>query len=588
MRKSCLRGLALVWLALTCIPALAQESDHLQVLILNSYTEDTAPYSVANEVFIEQLQARHPAPITFRQFDLEVRNEDTPDKDELRAQSLRSLVEESHADLVVAISPPAIRFWLAHRDSIAPDALFVAMAAEFFLNTFEFRPGDAAIGSRSSYADAMDNILQLLPGTSHVLMVFGASAFERALANKAREELSGYASRVTFEYTNEMPLEVLQARLAALPPNAAVLFVVLENDVNQVSFRQHTGLKLIRAASNSPVFGVFDDLLGQGIVGGRLIQVEKIRSEIAAAADAILREKPAEVLRTVVDVSAPSYDWRELKAWNIDTDLLPAGSVIRFQPPSLWDRYSLWIVLGLFVLAAQVPLAISVLRKNRQWRKAEAMRTELASRLITAHEDERRLLARELHDDLSQRLARLAIDTSYVTAHPGTATANEVLDGLHPELVRISKDVHNMSYRLHPSLIDDLGLGTALETECERARRLTEAKISDRIGTISGGIPRDKLLCIFRIGQESLQNAIRHSRARNIDVVLDDNGQALVLTIRDDGIGFDPGVARAKPSLGLLSMSERAQLAGGSLDISSQPGKGATVKVAVPYQAMAA
>ena len=583
-----MRSVTILWLTLACIPAVAQEREELHVLILNSYNANTAPYAVANDVFIRELQQRHPTPIAFRQFDLDVRNDEPLNQDELRVQSLQALIAESRADLVLAISPPAIRFWLAHRDAIAPDALFVAMAADFFLDTFTFRPGDAAVGSRSSYADAMDNILQVLPGTSHVLMVFGSSAFERALANKAREELAGYTDRVDFEYTYEMPLEELQTRLTQLPANSAVLYVVLENDVNKVSFPQHTGLKLVRAASNMPVFGVYDDLLGHGIIGGRLIQVNGIRSEIAATAESLLLEKPTTVLRTVVNMSPPTFDWRELEAWDIDADLLPADSIIRFRPPSLWEKYSWWIVAGVLLIIAQIPLAVSALRKNRQWRKAEAMRTELASRLITAHEDERRLLARELHDDLSQRLARLAIDTSYVTTHPGTATAKQVLEGLHPELVRISKDVHDLSYRLHPSLIDDLGLGTALETECERARRLTDAKISAGIATISTDIPPDKLLCIYRIAQESLQNAIRHARARNIEVMLDDDGQALELTVRDDGVGFDPSVERGKPSLGLLSMSERALLAGGSLDIESQPQRGSVVKVVVPYRAKAA
>jgi signal transduction histidine kinase len=148
--------------------------------------------------------------------------------------------------------------------------------------------------------------------------------------------------------------------------------------------------------------------------------------------------------------------------------------------------------------------------------------------------------------------------------------------------VRISRDAHDLSYRLHPSLVEDLGVGAALRAECERLSRRTDATIRENICEVSKAVAGDAALCVYRIAQEALTNAIRHAGADTIEISLDSDSHALRLQVRDNGVGFDLADGLAGSSLGLSSMKERAQLAGGSLTIQTQRGNGTTVSAVVP------
>jgi len=567
-----------------CMLAQAQADTGLRVLIINSYDESTVPYLYPKEVFMTELQKHYTSPVAFRQFDLGQRAGAEGDQAALKMRLLELEYAIKPPDLVIAMGPPAAAFWLDFRGPFFAKAPFIAAAADITLDGMNFQPGDAVVATRFSFRETVEDFLHIQPDTSQILMVFGASAFEERLASLAKQQLEGLSSRISFEYTNRMKLGAVQDRLARLLPGSAVFFGVFDSDQDGVALHNYSGLTLVRASSTAPVIGVFEDQLGRGILGGRLIQVGKMGREMAAIAREILVKRPPDVAWKLIDLSAPTYDWRELQAWGIDLERLPRGSIIRFKPPTLWDKYSGWIVLTVLVIGLQVVLIVALVLQHRHRRQAELQGIQLGRRLLSAQEDERRLLARELHDDLSQRLARLAIDTAYVAANPGSTKATEVLQSLQPELVSISKDVHEMSYRLHPSLLSDLGLVAALQTECERVQRYTDAEIVVQVGDVREKIPADKALCVYRIAQEAVNNAIRHADAATIEVTFEQEGQSLVLSVRDDGKGFDPAGEDTRAGLGLLSMRERAQLEGGSWAIQSQPGRGTTVTAILPLQ----
>ncbi len=204
---------------------------------------------------------------------------------------------------------------------------------------------------------------------------------------------------------------------------------------------------------------------------------------------------------------------------------------------------------------------------------------QLAGSLLTAHEDERRRLARELHDDLTQRLARLAIDAGRMES------ASEVPEGvraLREDLVRLSEDVHAMSYRLHPSVLDDLGLVEALRAECDRVARHGEMRVDVKASALPVALPAEASLCLFRVAQEALNNAARHAHASEVTVVLSSHNGGLRLAVSDNGGGFDTDSTRDRTSLGLASMRERVRLMHGELDIKSSCGGGTTVVAWVP------
>jgi PAS domain S-box-containing protein len=215
-------------------------------------------------------------------------------------------------------------------------------------------------------------------------------------------------------------------------------------------------------------------------------------------------------------------------------------------------------------------------------KSTEKQMRDLSRRLIGAHEEERALLARELHDDVSQRLAALAIDVGRAEAAAPDTPQGQAMRRVREGLVRLSEDIHALAYQLHPSVLEELGLAEALRAECERRRRQGTLDLSLEIGPLPTAIRRNVALCLFRVAQEALNNVIRHSGAGSAEVVLRQMNGGLLLAVRDEGAGFDPAKPRSGRHLGLASMGERVRLANGTLDIESAPGQGTSVVAWLP------
>jgi PAS domain S-box-containing protein len=210
----------------------------------------------------------------------------------------------------------------------------------------------------------------------------------------------------------------------------------------------------------------------------------------------------------------------------------------------------------------------------------------LTGRLILGQEAERRRLARELHDDLSQRLAALAIEIgkTETCVKDGQDPILKHLRGIRDQAIRIAADVHNLSRQLHPSILEDLGLTKAVESECTRFSIREGIEVTFKAENIPATLPRDVSLSIYRIVQESLNNIAKHACARRAAVCLRASETGLQLSIRDDGLGFDPAEVRKKPGLGLSSIRERLRLVDGKHRITSEPEKGTTIDVTVPLK----
>ena len=209
----------------------------------------------------------------------------------------------------------------------------------------------------------------------------------------------------------------------------------------------------------------------------------------------------------------------------------------------------------------------------------------LAGRLLTAQEGERRRIARDLHDDVNQRLAMLAMDLRRIekgdTADP--AAVASMVRSITGRLTAVSDDVRQMAYRFHPSILDDLGLTKAVR------RLVDDFSASTGIQAVYvhhdpvSPVPTDLATCVYRIAQESLNNVARHARASEVEVELICDEGRVTLSIRDNGVGFDPlQVSQMRGRLGVLSMKERVRLVRGTLDVTTAPGRGTHIEVDVP------
>jgi PAS domain S-box-containing protein len=206
------------------------------------------------------------------------------------------------------------------------------------------------------------------------------------------------------------------------------------------------------------------------------------------------------------------------------------------------------------------------------------------SKLLTIQEEERRRLARELHDDFTQRLAVLAMDMARLELSAKTENAKFTpkLKHIREQIVKLSTDILDVSRQLHPSIIDDLGLGRAIQSECSNFTQRMGIVIDYTQGNISSTINRDISVTLFRITQEALRNIHKHAQVKEAAVSLIGKDDHIILTIQDKGTGFNPDNTRQTHGLGLFSMKERVQLIGGVFSIDTAPGQGTQIKVVVP------
>jgi PAS domain S-box-containing protein len=208
----------------------------------------------------------------------------------------------------------------------------------------------------------------------------------------------------------------------------------------------------------------------------------------------------------------------------------------------------------------------------------------LAGQLIMNQEKELSRLARELHDDLTQQLAVAAIDAGSIEQNfkDLPEPVLQKISSIKNQLIKTSKEVHNMSRDLHPSIIDDLGMVRAVQSECSNFFTRTGIAVNFTPKNVPDNISKDIALSIYRIIQEGLSNIAKHANVKNAYVFLERSDHSLIISVRDTGIGFDQTEVRQQAALGLESIRERARLINGKSSVVSSPGKGTTIEVSIP------
>jgi PAS domain S-box-containing protein len=221
---------------------------------------------------------------------------------------------------------------------------------------------------------------------------------------------------------------------------------------------------------------------------------------------------------------------------------------------------------------------------------AEEALASLGHRLIEAHEQERTWIARELHDDIVQRIALVAVELDQGDqqgADPNTALYHHIQQALQ-RLSDLGRDVQTLSHHLHSSKLEYLGLMVATKSFCSELSEQRNVRIKFKHSDIPASVPKEISLCLFRVLQEALQNAVKHSGTQDFAVELTGTRYGIRLTVTDSGIGFDSRQAMDGRGLGLISMRERLRLVNGELSIQSQPGLGTTIIADARYPANSA
>ena len=239
----------------------------------------------------------------------------------------------------------------------------------------------------------------------------------------------------------------------------------------------------------------------------------------------------------------------------------------------------------LLVTAVAVGLLAHNLKKSLlQSREAEREIRALSARLISAQEEERTRIARELHDDLSQQVAAMSIGMGILKnqIRPQQVDARAQSDRIQQKLVNVAESIRRLSHELHPAVLEHSGLAAALQTYCSEFGLLTGIRVSLQSRGSFEGVPIPVALCIYRITQEALQNVAKHANVAEAEVELRRSDGILCLSVSDRGTGIEASGATPRVGLGLVSIKERTRLVNGTFEIQSKPNQGTTVLVRIP------
>lgn len=490
-------------------------------------------------------------------------------------------------DLVIAMQNVAVDFVAENRDGLFAKAPVLVLTND--PGWTRFANATAVINPRN-FTGTLAFIRRMQPDIENVFVVTGAGPADKEYDNSFRANMRSSTPPPKIVYLSGLTTSELERRVSHLPPRSAIYYVLMSRDRLGGNLHPLNYLDKVSAVANAPTYSWVDSAMGHGILGGDLYVQGSVIERVSQLALRVLRgANPDDIAVSTFDASTVQLDWRQLRRWGIDESRSPAGALVRFRNPNIWDVYGNYILVGMAVLFTQTLLIAGLLLQRRRLRLAENRLRgsqddlrksyerirDLGGRLLQAQETERSLIAGELHDDICQRMLLLTIELQSLNP-AGPSTVTEAVSMAQD----ISKSLHDLSHRLHPTRLRLLGLVPALDQLCQDVSRAGLA-VTFTHENVPPGLAPEVMLCLFRVAQEALGNAIKYSGASDVSVHLAAGAAALWLDVSDNGQGFDVEAAWGK-GLGFMSMTERSESMGGSLEIRSRPGAGTRVMAWIP------
>ena len=251
------------------------------------------------------------------------------------------------------------------------------------------------------------------------------------------------------------------------------------------------------------------------------------------------------------------------------------------QGGELWGRLNVSLCRD---VDGESPLVFAFVENITERKRTDTALASVSRKLIEAQEQERSRIARELHDDIGQRLAILAVNLAQIQRNPSNSAE---LAGRLGEVQKMSSeiatDIQSLSHELHSSRLQYLGLVAAITGFCREFGEQQKVEVEVKIRDLPVPLPPDISLCFFRVLQEALNNSAKHSGVQYFEVELWETPDEIHLTVSDSGVGFDPDAVKASQGLGLISMKERLKFLNGTLLIESQLQRGTTIHARVPF-----
>jgi PAS domain S-box-containing protein len=433
-----------------------------------------------------------------------------------------------------------------------------------------------------------------------------------AQVDKLRERIKGAGLQI--EYPEDQPDGVLVLFLGDLSHAPTLCEILASEGVHIVDLGD------LKKTEEIPLqhFDVFDsdavyltsanDISGRNLAEKQLKVVQKRLQKFEQAVDGleemiavvdreyryrIANNKFLQMRKMTKEQVVGRFAYQVLNERVFDTVIKPKldecfkGKVIRYEMkyvyPDLGERD---ILVSYFPVEGVhgVDRVVSIIQDITGRKRVEEALRGMHRKLIEAHEEERTWIARELHDDISQRLAFLSMALSALRQRLPASAVELVRDmeKVRKQAINLGRDIQALSHRFHSPRLELLGLTKATTALCSELSERQGVKIDFKAENVARKLPNEVALCLFRVLQEALQNAIKHSGSRHFQVWLQGRPDEIELTVQDSGRGFEPDEATNGPGLGLTSMRERMGLVNGQLSIDSKLKRGTTIRALAP------
>jgi len=523
------------------------------------------------------------------------------EREQTVTQYLRAKYASQHIDAVLAVGYDSLNFALRRGAEIFGSIPVTFCSVEQSrVDGLHLPPYFTGVTNTDNVRGLIDAALRLQPDTREIVIPGGSSEYDEYWLQHDRRILSEFEGRVHVRYLTGLPMLSMLRALGRLKPHTIVFVHAFYRDGSGESFSEGEMMSLISKNATAPVYAMTRPGGQKGVLAGPPGGATGLRYAVALKMieRTLAGEAPSNIpIQHLPGATVFAFDASQFSRWGIDSARVPSGSLLVNRQLTLWEQYRELVVgMAIFILLESVLIAVLLVQRQKR-RRAEAMLADrnaqlqqsenslrqLSGQLISAQEEERRRIARELHDDLNQQVADLGMSLSGIKRGvPATMDGMRGdIAGVQKRLMTLSDGLRQISHELHPGMLELFGLVPTLGAHCREFSAIASLPIEFETNC-EEALPMSASLCFYRIAQEAIRNAAKHSNAGKVRVILTRSARALRLVVTDDGVGFDRDDPVRRGGLGLRSMEERVRLVGGELELISRRGSGTTLTVTVP------
>ena len=462
--RACIVGSRLSCVALAFVLLLASAPSNAQpavrqVLLLQSFSRGNVGVDQFTSNFRVELDQRAEGPVNVVQVVVGPTGSVGAPEQAVVDYIRSTFVDRPKPDLIVTVAGPAAVFARKYRQQLFPDTPTVfASVDQKYLGDVPLGDNETAVAAVNDYPHVIEDILQLLPQTKQVFMVMGSGQVGQFWRRELENEFRRFHDRLTFVWFEDLSFREALLRTASLPDNSAILYIIFGTDGTGAAFADERLFAELHATANAPLFAGQSVYLGAGIVGGSLLSIDDLSRDAADVAVRLLNgESPGSVRVPPHVPGQPIFDWRELQRWGIAESRLPAGSVVRYRSPSLWQEYRYTILGAMGALAIQALLIVGLLYQRRARQRAELdSRRNLALAADANRRQTMSALTNAIAHELGQPLSSMihnahALQKMIATDRATPETIGEILSDIRSEGIQATQiiDRHRTMLRSH-------------------------------------------------------------------------------------------------------------------------------------------